>query len=80
MHTSHQHALELIKQGQWDAAHQVVQNHSDRLSCLIHAYLHRLQNDLDNAQYWYHRVGAEIPEHSLEQEFANLIELTQSRD
>jgi len=31
----------------------------DELSCLIHAYLHRLEGHFDNARYWYRRAGGE---------------------
>ena len=80
MPPDYKHTLDLIKQGQWEAAHQIVQQHSDRLSCLIHAYLHRLQDDLDNAQYWYARIGEEMPTHSLEEELDRLITLVNAED
>ena len=80
MNIDYMHTLDLIKQGQWEVAHQIVQQHSDRLSCLIHAYLHQAQGDLDNAQYWYTRVGEEIPTHSLEEEFDRLITLANAED
>ena len=78
MSTDHQKALGLIQQGKWDQAHRLVQKHSDRLSCLIHAYLHNVEGDTGNAQYWYHRVGEEIPTHSLEEEFDRLTALAQA--
>jgi len=43
--------LNLAKQGKWRQAHQMVQPHSDELSCLLHAYLHRVEDDLTNAAY-----------------------------
>ena len=44
-------ALDLARAGKWDEAHEQVQPHSDRESCLIHAYLHRVEGDLSNARY-----------------------------
>lgn len=78
MSADHQIALDLIQQGKWDQAHQLVQKHSDRLSCLIHAYLHSVEGDTGNARYWYHRVGEETPAHSLEEEFDRLVTLAQA--
>jgi hypothetical protein len=48
--------LNLAKQGNWDEAHRLVQSFSDSWSCLIHAYLHRVEGDLSNARYWYGRA------------------------
>jgi hypothetical protein len=72
------HALDLVKQGQCDAAHHIVQEHLDRLSCLIHAYLHNVEGDTVNAQYWYTRAGEQIPNHSHEKELDRLYELARS--
>ncbi|WP_414565362.1 MULTISPECIES: hypothetical protein [unclassified Anabaena] len=41
------------KQGNWDKAHEIVQNASDADSAWVHAYLHRQEGDLSNARYWY---------------------------
>ncbi len=65
-------ALELVRAGEWDKAHNLVQAHSDSLSCLIHAYLHREEGDLSNASYWYHRAGEAMPENTLEEEWERL--------
>ena len=80
MSFDHQKTLALIQQGKWDETHQLVQKHSDRLSCLLHAYLHNVEGDTKNAQYWYHQVGEEMPNHSLEQELNRLIELVTSEE
>lgn len=78
---AHHKALELIQNKEWDAAHILVQNHSDSLSCQIHGYLHRIEGDLPNAQYWYRRGGLELLDNSLEQEFIRLLnQLTDSHD
>ncbi|RUR86007.1 hypothetical protein ACF3DV_23660 [Chlorogloeopsis fritschii PCC 9212] len=44
-------------QGNWDKAHEIVQNASDADSAWVHAYLHRKEGDLSNARYWYRRCG-----------------------
>ncbi|WP_026734541.1 hypothetical protein [Fischerella sp. PCC 9605] len=41
--------------GNWDKAHEIVQNAGDADSAWVHAYLHRKEGDLSNARYWYRR-------------------------
>jgi len=50
-------ALWYVKKGDWTKAHQIVQNASDVESAWVHAYLHRVEGDLNNAHYWYRRTG-----------------------
>ncbi len=71
--------LNLAKQGNWDKAHRLVQSFSDPWSCLIHAYLHRVEGDLSNARYWYGRAGTEMPENGLQEELDRLYLLVESR-
>ncbi len=73
MKTIHQQALQLIQNNEWDAAHRLVQDYSDPLSCQIHGYLHRIEGDLANARYWYHRAGLNMPHNPLEQELELLL-------
>jgi hypothetical protein len=67
--------LDLAASGQWDLAHERVQPHADEMSCLIHAYLHRVEGDLDNARYWYSRAGSTMPQNALQDELARLRDL-----
>jgi len=46
----------------WETAHNIAQSISSELSSWIHAYLHRVEGDLSNADYWYKRAGK--PPHS----------------
>jgi len=47
-------AVELALAGDWDAAHQLVQQYeSDATAAWIHAVLHKMEGDLGNASYWY---------------------------
>lgn len=64
--------LNLAQSGEWDKAHQIIQQYSDQWSCLIHGYLHRVEGDLSNANYWYSRAGSHIPDNSLEEELNQL--------
>ena len=65
-------ALDLARDGNWLESHKIVQQYNDKLSCLIHAYLHRQEGDLNNANYWYRRAGVEMPATSLEEELKHL--------
>ena len=40
----------------WDKAHRIVMNAHDQDCAWVHAYLHRLEGDLDNANYWYRQA------------------------
>lgn len=68
----HKQAIELIENGDWEGAHSLVQDESDYLSCLIHAYLHRDEGDISNAGYWYHRAGESVPANTLAEELQRL--------
>ncbi len=78
MATKYTETLALIAQGDWDRAHQLIQDYDDQLACLIHAYLHWQEGDLNNARYWYKRAGQSMPDNSLEQEFEKLSEIATS--
>ena len=73
MKNIHQTALRLIQQDDWEAAHHLVQDYSDPLSCQIHGYLHRIEGDLANARYWYQRAGMIMPENNIVQEINRLL-------
>ncbi|HEV2327994.1 MAG TPA: hypothetical protein VGY56_04300 [Verrucomicrobiae bacterium] len=51
-------AVELALAGDWDAAHQLVQQHEDDATASwIHAVLHKMEGDISNSRYWYRRAG-----------------------
>lgn len=75
-HTSdYTQVLDLAKAGNWDKAHDIVQSRSDAKACLIHAYLHRVEGDLSNAQYWYRRAGEPMPNNTIEEELNRLYQV-----
>jgi hypothetical protein len=58
-------AIEHALAGRWDQAHDIVQQHeSDATSAWIHAVLHKMEGDADNAWYWYRRAGQMTHEHN----------------
>ena len=55
--------------GGWQRAHEIVQAAKGKASARVHAYLHRKEGDLDNANYWHERAGSTMPDTTLEQEW-----------
>ncbi|PKL86192.1 MAG: hypothetical protein CVV22_04245 [Ignavibacteriae bacterium HGW-Ignavibacteriae-1] len=58
--------------GNWDMAHNIVQNLSSQNAAWVHAYLHRKEGDIWNAQYWYSRAGKQFLEMDFEAEFESI--------
>ena len=50
-------AIDLAMAGQWNAAHEIVQQYEDTTAAWIHAVLHKIEGDQDNSRYWYRRAG-----------------------
>jgi hypothetical protein len=40
----------------WDKAHKIAMDSDDADGAWVHAYLHRVEGDLDNAKYWYRQA------------------------
>jgi len=57
----------------WDEAHNIAQSISTELGSWIHAYLHRVEGDLSNADYWYKRAGKPQFQGSTEAEADEII-------
>ena len=66
-------ALWYDAKGNWDKAHQLIQDLSDKNASWIHAYLHRKEGDVFNADYWYSRAGKNRPSLSLKEEWEQLV-------
>jgi hypothetical protein len=60
--------------GDWDRAHQLVQNDPTRESAWVHAYLHRKEGDIGNAHYWYSRAGRPPADGSFETEWEQIAQ------
>lgn len=59
--------------GDWQQAHDLVDQRSDQLSARIHAYLHRKEGDQSNADYWYRQSREPKPSVSLDEEWEALV-------
>jgi len=50
-------AIDAALTGDWQRAHQTVQqDEDDPIACWIHAVLHKIEGDADNSRYWYSRT------------------------
>jgi hypothetical protein len=55
-------ALALLRSGDWEAAHKIVQQDEDApLSCWAHGIVHLMEGDVSNARYWYREAKREFP-------------------
>ena len=59
--------------GDWENSHDVVGDLETKEAARIHAYLHRKEGDIGNADYWYNRAKEKRPEITLEEEYDLLI-------
>ena len=66
-------ALWFDAKGDWDKAHNIVQDIHSNNGSWIHAYLHRKEGDISNADYWYSRAGKKRPAASLEKEWDEIV-------
>ncbi|HZF65179.1 MAG TPA: hypothetical protein VEZ55_11865 [Chitinophagaceae bacterium] len=69
----HLQSLWFDAKGEWQRAHEVIQDEPDKDSAWIHAYLHRREGDIWNADYWYRRAGKKRPDISLQQEWDQIV-------
>ncbi|MEJ2165454.1 MAG: hypothetical protein P8X90_07990 [Desulfobacterales bacterium] len=61
------------KKGDWDTAHSIAQEIPTVQGSDVHAYLHREEGVLWNADYWYSRAGRKRPDIPLEEEWQSLV-------
>ncbi len=54
-------ALWHLAAGEWQRAHEIVQEDKSPLASWMHGIVHTLEGDLDNARYWYRRAKREFP-------------------
>ncbi|HSQ03375.1 MAG TPA: hypothetical protein VLN59_05040 [Burkholderiales bacterium] len=59
--------------GEWQRAHELAQSQPGYEAAAVHAYLHRKEGDLSNADYWYDRAGRKRQDIPLSVEWENLV-------
>lgn len=67
-------ALEAEQTGDWKRAHELVQDMVTAEAAWVHAYLHRVEGDEWNAEYWYNRAARPVCSSSLSGEWDQLYE------
>ncbi len=62
--------------GDWQRAHEIIQDIAGKAASWIHAYLHRKEGDFINAKYWYMKAQKDMPEFEfdLEAEWNNILD------
>ena len=60
--------------GDWNRSHEIIQNIEDKKAAWIHAYLHRKEGDIGNADYWYRRAGKNRPDATPDAEWKTIVE------
>ena len=67
-------AVDLLAQGDWQGAHEIVQKDEDStLSCWAHGIVHMIEGDISNARYWYRQAKRAFPDpYSIPDEIAAL--------
>lgn len=59
--------------GDWHQAHEQVDHLNDQSSAWVHAYLHRKEGDIWNADYWYSKARKKRPDVTLDEEWEQLV-------
>ena len=57
----------------WDKAHDIVMRGDGADCAWVHAYLHRVEGDRDNARYWYRQARREPATGELASEWAAIV-------
>jgi hypothetical protein len=57
----------------WDNAHTIVMDEGGKDCTWVHAYLHRVEGDLENARYWYKQAGKPAASGALSAEWAAIV-------
>jgi len=58
----------------WDKAHKIVMDEGGKDCAWVHAYLHRVEGDLDNAGYWYRQASKPAASNALEAEYESIAQ------
>jgi hypothetical protein len=66
-------ALWHAAKGEWHKAHALIQHDESKEAARVHAHLHRIEGDQDNARYWYDRADEPIAEMPIDQEWSSIV-------
>ncbi|MGD0677359.1 MAG: hypothetical protein ABSC94_18220 [Polyangiaceae bacterium] len=65
-------ALWFAGHGDWSGAHAIAQDVDNSDGAWVHAHLHRVEGDADNAAYWYRRASKPVCTLSYDDEWADI--------
>jgi hypothetical protein len=66
-------ALWYAGKNEWSEAHAIAKDIESKEGYWVHAYLHRQEGDLGNANYWYRRADKTMSLNSLEKEWEEIV-------
>jgi hypothetical protein len=67
-------ALWHVAQGDWHTAHSLVDHLESETAAWVHAHLHRVEGDLDNAGYWYGQAKRPAATNSTDEEWKQIAD------
>jgi len=53
--------IRYLRQGNWQRAHEIVQDDESAFGCWAHGIVHMMEGDIGNACYWYRRADRAYP-------------------
>ena len=59
--------------GNWNEAHRIAQSEKSPAGSWVHAFLHRVEGDIDNASYWYRLADRPVCTSSLNDEWEKIV-------
>lgn len=65
-------ALWHAARGDWDKAHEIVQDDESAAAAWVHAHLHRVEGDHSNAAYWYRKAGKPVSDEPIDGEWTTI--------
>ena len=68
-------AMWLAAKDDWEGAHNIAQDIDTSMGSRVHGYLHWVEGDIWNADYWYRRSGITRPNVSLNEEWHSITTL-----
>ena len=66
-------ALWYAKKDDWDMAHNITQDIHTETASWMHAYLHRIEGDTSNSNYWYRKARKDPFSGTFNSELDNII-------
>jgi hypothetical protein len=66
-------ALWWAAKGNWTRAHEMAQAIEGETGAWVHAYLHRVEGDADNAAYWYRRANQPVADDAPDDEWERIV-------